>query len=464
MNDNNRKQLGVQQHSMVDRTKRRRVITLPMVMVIVYFLFLSKELFPLMERNEMTPMMTTLLQTSTTTNNHDRQEPKHQNKNNKNTNTIPVTDLPQPRTTRMTGNVLSAAAAVSLANSSTPETAGVANKCGNLLFQVDLHEDCPVLPRSPLHGHGPSTCPPNYFIPGTRKGGTTSLHTYLTAHPDIFPFKLEGGPQDGEAFGQIGTEGYAQKFRHVPDHQMVGDSTVMRLMNDGTKASPTHCRHARLLLLFRDPVERCNSQMLMRQRVGYLSPQSDLNRVMGMEIQKFRKTLRAYQALEGRQQPQQPPGQQQQQQQSSNNQNAIPQDWYTREDPIYRSAKSCLYEGAYIVHLRRLLAANFPPSQIRIYWSDDLFHQPAAVVRDAMLFVGADPSLVNVTEITSRTYNTKHDIPPPVALVNKHKWNATASTRPPVPLKPELREQIQELMRPFDEELGRFLGVNPPWL
>ena len=79
MNDKNRKQLGVQQHSMVDRTKRRRVITLPMVMVIVCFLFLSIELFPLMERNEMTPMMATLLQTSTTNNNHDRQEPKHQN-------------------------------------------------------------------------------------------------------------------------------------------------------------------------------------------------------------------------------------------------------------------------------------------------------------------------------------------------------------------------------------------------
>ena len=43
-------------------------------------------------------------------------------------------------------------------------------------------------------------CRPNYFIAGTRKGGTTSLHTYMAAHPNVFPFKIDGKPQDGESF------------------------------------------------------------------------------------------------------------------------------------------------------------------------------------------------------------------------------------------------------------------------
>ena len=32
---------------------------------------------------------------------------------------------------------------------------------------------------------------PNFFVVGTFKGGTTSLHQYLSQHPDIFMPKLK---------------------------------------------------------------------------------------------------------------------------------------------------------------------------------------------------------------------------------------------------------------------------------
>ena len=47
---------------------------------------------------------------------------------------------------------------------------------------------------------------------------------------------------------------------------MVGESTIARLVNDAAKF-PDFCPETRILLLLRDPVDRCVSQFRMRQRL-----------------------------------------------------------------------------------------------------------------------------------------------------------------------------------------------------
>ena len=271
------------------------------------------------------------------------------------------------------------------------------SNCSHLVFDPDRDWNCPVSPKSPLVGHGPATCPPNYFIAGTRKGGTTSLHTYLTAHSDIFPFKIEGGPMDGEVFSTIGSSEYTDAFRDVPTDLIVGDASVSRLMN-AAEALSKHCQHARILLLLRDPVERCFSQMTMRHRMGTLKDGVTVMQIIAKEVREFEKQRWKRQEQQRRLAVATTRSSRSNNININNNRNlnssSIPHSWYNERYPAFSSMENCLYEGAYVVHLRRLLQAGFPRSQVRIYWSEDLFHRPAAVVRDALAFVGSDPSQI----------------------------------------------------------------------
>ena len=87
------------------------------------------------------------------------------------------------------------------------------------------------LPTTPTN-----SCRPYWFIAGTRKGGTTALHTHLAAHPSIYGYHIKGQPQDGEAFynfGPTAPELGSNMFRHVPASTLFGEATVSRLINDG---------------------------------------------------------------------------------------------------------------------------------------------------------------------------------------------------------------------------------------
>ena len=100
----------------------------------------------------------------------------------------------------------------------------------NLLYNQIRDVGCPIQTSS----SAPSSCRPNYFIAGTRKGGTTSLHTYMSAHPRIFPYKLEGGPQDGESKALLdGSKSMYNTFTknlNIPDFQLVGDSVSQKCL------------------------------------------------------------------------------------------------------------------------------------------------------------------------------------------------------------------------------------------
>ena len=108
---------------------------------------------------------------------------------------------------------------------------------------------------------------PNLFLVGAMKSGTTSLHNYLAAHPEIFmsrkPFKeaqyfvLERNWHKGEDW-------YLGLFTDAGDAKYLGESSTDYSKLPHFQGVPERIArvspHARILYLMRDPVERAVSQ------------------------------------------------------------------------------------------------------------------------------------------------------------------------------------------------------------
>ena len=202
---------------------------------------------------------------------------------------------------------------------------------------------------------------------------------------------------------------------------MVGESTIARLVNDAAKF-PDFCPETRILLLLRDPVDRCVSQFRMRQRLQMKKVHK------GSVTGSVRKDLRIFEK-----------GKFSRPKMTADDVLEMKQGYFPKWRSVrYRAlfeltklisffflrqrlcpvraaqpqilllilytirvlllchgndrvqSRNGVYEGAYALHLRRLLDGGFPKSQIRIYWSEDFFSHPRAVLEDALGFLGLD--------------------------------------------------------------------------
>lgn len=115
-------------------------------------------------------------------------------------------------------------------------------------------------------------CRPDYFVGGVRKGGTTALHTYISKHPEVFPFKVDQPHHTGEAiFSSMnkldaGTTAYNRQFGRIPDNLLVGDASAHRLVDAKGGFFRDTCPGSKMFILLRDPVERLLSNIKMRLR------------------------------------------------------------------------------------------------------------------------------------------------------------------------------------------------------
>lgn len=109
---------------------------------------------------------------------------------------------------------------------------------------------------------------PDFIGLGVQKGGTTTLHTLLAAHPQVMLpatkelhfFTLHHGK--GEAW-------YRQHFAAAAANQRCGEITPYYIFHPLVPERIQRCcPEARLLVLLRDPVERSLSQVFHSQRLG----------------------------------------------------------------------------------------------------------------------------------------------------------------------------------------------------
>lgn len=111
---------------------------------------------------------------------------------------------------------------------------------------------------------GTTVTRPNLFIIGAMKSGTTSLHKYLGAHPDVFMCE----PKEPNYFvkelnWEKGLDWYLQLFEHAGNAAIAGESSTeyAKLPTYTGVAKRIHAFNpeARLIYVMRDPLDRIAS-------------------------------------------------------------------------------------------------------------------------------------------------------------------------------------------------------------
>lgn len=109
---------------------------------------------------------------------------------------------------------------------------------------------------------------PDFLGIGTQKGGTTTLHRLLAAHPAIMI------PQSKELHYftlnyRLGSAWYAGQFQEADNEQLCGEITPYYLFHPhAPQRIQAMLPRARLIVLLRDPVERALSQYFHSRRLG----------------------------------------------------------------------------------------------------------------------------------------------------------------------------------------------------
>lgn len=117
----------------------------------------------------------------------------------------------------------------------------------------------PVFPG--LNETGTSTARPNFFIVGAPKCATTSMHYYLSQHPDIFmsrpkePFFF-GSDLDSHQLKTKDRSEYLSFFEDAGEESLRGESTVWYLYSQQAhREIKSFQPHAKILVMLRNPVD-----------------------------------------------------------------------------------------------------------------------------------------------------------------------------------------------------------------
>lgn len=213
--------------------------------------------------------------------------------------------------------------------------------------------------------HAPSTPPEpagtglagrhvDLVIIGAQKAGTTSLHRYLGAHPEIFfPEQKEVDLFGTEAAFERGVAGVAEHYRGLADEKRVGLSYVGMLFLPGAaERAHAHNPKMQVVALVREPVARAYSAYWYHRRTGW------------EDAPTFEDALARED--EGRL----PPG------------------------PIGR-ALAYQANGCYAEQLRPWLDA-FGRDRVRVMETRELARDPAGTVRSILEWIGVTPDLTGI--------------------------------------------------------------------
>ena len=291
---------------------------------------------------------------------------------------------------------------------------------------------CPVR-STPLNQHA-KTCRPDFFILGTRKGGTTSMYNYIAQHPRVWFEPLGNGriePQRGENPHKIGMGNYNQNYGAAPGDMLVGDAQVSRLVNDASSifrsCSTRACgAEPRMITLLREPIDRCLSLLKMRHRLDPRQNTSALNSTvldskLLSDLEGFVNWSEIFSLDRHLQYPADPP-------------------------KYMKSPSNMVFESAYIIHLA-LYAKKFQGGSMRIYWSEEFFDgtKNTEIVKDALSFIGVNPADMDVSRATANAFNS--------APVSPSGGLAFSKT---------VRRQFEQSISPFNKALSTFLGAPLP--
>ncbi len=113
---------------------------------------------------------------------------------------------------------------------------------------------------------------PEFLCVGTSKSGTTSLHSILAQHPEIYlPEQKEVHYFDNDENYKKGPSWYEQQFSKAKPGQLIGEITPDYMFYDYTpkRMLDQLGKDIKLILMLRNPVDRAYSEYLFNVRRGY---------------------------------------------------------------------------------------------------------------------------------------------------------------------------------------------------
>jgi hypothetical protein len=264
---------------------------------------------------------------------------------------------------------------------------------------------------------------PDYLIVGSKRGGTTSLHNYLLAHPGVLGlFPQPRGKKSTQFFfpahGPVGGHGEAwyRSHFHAGVYRRVRARQLGYRPLSG-EASPYYIWDARVaprvravvpevkaILLLRDPVERAWSHYWERRSNG-VEPLSFADAIHAEDDRTEGELERM------------------------------------ADDPGYYSEAFDFYtyrqRGNYLPQLQNWLR-HFPREQLLVLRSEDMFADPQGAFDDVCAFLGL----------------------PVNPLQAERQFNGSSSTGA---MDPAVRRELVEHFAPLNAALESFLGRDLRW-
>jgi Sulfotransferase domain len=205
------------------------------------------------------------------------------------------------------------------------------------------------------HPGGDDGALPTFLVIGAMKSGTSSLHRYLEAHPEVFmasPKEPRYFAEGGDANYHRGIEWYRALFAAGARMPARGEASTHYTKAPQFSRVPERIAHVipdvRLVYVLRDPIDRIRSQYAFLVRRG-------------------------------------------------NEQRPIEQ--AVIEDPRYVDwSKYAFQLEQYHEHFDR--------SQILVVWSDDLEHRRPETFSRVLSFIGVDPDVARVRKVLAKEFHT----------------------------------------------------------
>lgn len=197
---------------------------------------------------------------------------------------------------------------------------------------------------------------PHFLGLGAQKGGTTTLHRLLAQHPGVFLPPSKELHYFTLHYGQ-GASWYGSHFAAAGAEACRGDITPYYLFHPQVaQRIKALLPRARLIVLLRDPVERCLSQYFHARRLGFES--LELEAALAAEATRLAGAERVLGSVDGRH--------------------------------LAHQEHSYLARSRYELQLARY-GALFAPEQLLVLRSERLFAQPQQVWQQVLRFLELPP-------------------------------------------------------------------------
>lgn len=281
-------------------------------------------------------------------------------------------------------------------------------------------------------------------IVGAQKAGTTSLKNYMSEHPEIYTHaQIECAYFNTAKDYEKGWDHtLATYFPDLPKHlksKLVMKNAGLYDIEEGIERLKAHNPEMHLVLLVRNPLERAWSSYTMEKTAGWLK--RDFSEV----IDELRKGQWEY------------------------------------TDQMYRLFVRL---GLYSEQIKTMLK-YFPESQIHVYRFEDMKNEPERICSEIFGFLGVDSNFKpNLKRVHNKTTKPKSEwladrimslrrnhnpvkkfakkILPQKLFTNVGNTliEFNKSNEPYGKMPEEIREELREYFKPFNQELTRLTGLD----